>query len=95
MGSQDSVAYVNKSAAVRRQVKAGKLDLTYIPPNMTVNSQEEISRFLTTLWLYDTVLQPAEWLLLYQTDSTHDLLPITPVPAKFCRYDVCQSQRYA
>jgi hypothetical protein len=69
MGSDDSVAHVNKSAAIRRQVKAGKLDLTYIPRNMSVNGQEEISRFLTTLWLYDTVLQPAEWLLVFQTDS--------------------------
>ena len=69
MGSDESVAHVNKSAAIRRQVSAGKLDLTYIPHNLSVNGQEEISRFLTTLWLYDTVLQPAEWLLIYQTDS--------------------------
>ena len=69
MGSQESVAFVNKSAAIRRQVKAGKLDLTYIPHNMSVNGQEEISRFLTTLWLYEIVLTPAEYLLVYQTDS--------------------------
>ncbi|TVY18062.1 hypothetical protein LARI1_G003680 [Lachnellula arida] len=69
MGSIESVDYVNQSSAIRGHVKSGKLDLTYIPENMTTGSQEEISRFLTTLWLYETVLHPAEWLLVFQTDS--------------------------
>ncbi|KAK0711198.1 hypothetical protein B0H67DRAFT_492142 [Lasiosphaeris hirsuta] len=69
MGSLESVEHINKSVAIREQVKAGKLDLTYIPANMTTGSQEEISRFLTNLWLYEVVLQPAEWLLIFQTDS--------------------------
>jgi hypothetical protein len=69
MGSNESVAFVNQSRAIRDAVDKGKLDLTYIPDNMTTGSQEEISRFLTTLWLYETVLQPAEWLLVFQTDS--------------------------
>ncbi|CZT40630.1 uncharacterized protein RSE6_00267 [Rhynchosporium secalis] len=69
MGSLESVEYINSSRAIRNHVQNGKLDLTYIPANMTTGSQEEISRFLTTLWLYETVLQPAEWLLVFQTDS--------------------------
>ncbi|CAL3965923.1 hypothetical protein PZA11_002738 [Diplocarpon coronariae] len=69
MGSLESVEFLNTSRAIRNQVASGKLDLTYIPANMTTGSQEEISRFLTTLWIYDTVLQPAEWLLVFQTDS--------------------------
>lgn len=69
MGSLESVAYLNGSRAIRNHVASGKLDLTYIPANMTTGSQEEISRFLTTLWLYEQVLQPAEWLLVFQTDS--------------------------
>ncbi|KAI9049514.1 hypothetical protein LZ554_006543 [Drepanopeziza brunnea f. sp. 'monogermtubi'] len=69
MGSLESVEILNSSRAIRNQVASGKLDLTYIPANMTTGSQEEISRFLTTLWLYETVLQPAEWLLVFQTDS--------------------------
>merc|ERR1711977_269815 len=69
MGSLESVEYLNTSRAIRNHVASGKLDLTYIPANMTTGSQEEISRFLTTLWLYETVLQPAEWLLVFQTDS--------------------------
>ena len=69
MGSVESVESINGSRAIRDAVASGKLDLTYIPANMTTGSQEEISRFLTTLWLYETVLQPAEWLLVFQTDS--------------------------
>ncbi len=69
MGSVESIKAINESAAIREQVKLGKLDLTFIPSNMSTGSQEEISRFLTTAWLYDTVLKPAEWLLMFQTDS--------------------------
>ncbi|KAK4216091.1 hypothetical protein QBC37DRAFT_280309 [Rhypophila decipiens] len=69
MGSLESVEFINKSVAIREHVAAGKLDLTYIPSNMSTGSQEEISRFLTDLWLYETVLQPAEHLLIFQTDS--------------------------
>jgi hypothetical protein len=69
MGSPESVASINSSYAIRNQVAIGKLDLTYIPSNMTTGSQEEISRFLTNLWIYEVVLQPAEWLLVFQTDS--------------------------
>ncbi|KAK9790387.1 hypothetical protein AB5N19_03956 [Seiridium cardinale] len=69
MGSTESVAHVNRSVAIREQVNNGKLDLTYIPSNMSTIGQEMISRFLTNLWLYEVVLQPAEWLLVFQTDS--------------------------
>ena len=69
MGSAESVAHISTSRAIRDAVTMGKLDLTLIPSNMTTGSQEEISQFLTTLWLYETVLQPAEWLLVFQTDS--------------------------
>lgn len=69
MGSIESVAFVNKSHAIQDQVRIGKLDLMYIPSNMSTAGQEMISRFLTNLWLYEQVLYPAEWLLVYQTDS--------------------------
>lgn len=69
MGSLDSVALLNSSSAVQHQVATGKLDLTYIPANMSTGGQEMISRFLTNPWIYETVLRPAEWLLVFQTDS--------------------------
>ncbi|RYP06418.1 hypothetical protein DL764_003154 [Monosporascus ibericus] len=69
MGSTESVEHINQSVAIRQQVSAGKLDLTYIPSNVSTAGQEMISRFLTDLWLYETALRPAEWLLVFQTDS--------------------------
>jgi len=69
MGSDASVAHVNNSIAVQNQVNIGKMDLTYIPTNMSVAGQEQISTFLTNLWVYDTLLAPAEWLLVFQSDS--------------------------
>lgn len=69
MGSRASVAHVNKSAAIREQVRLGKLDLGLSPSNLSTAGQEMISRFFTTLWLYEKVLQPAEVLLVFQSDS--------------------------
>lgn len=69
MGSAESVASVNGSHAVRAQVASGKLDLARIPANASTGGQELISRFLTSRWLYETALRPAEWLLVFQTDS--------------------------
>ncbi|KAI9746432.1 MAG: hypothetical protein M1818_000145 [Claussenomyces sp. TS43310] len=69
MGSIESVQSINQSLAIRNMVDIGKLDLTYIPSNMSTAGQEQISRFLTNLWIYETVLAPAEWLLMFQTDS--------------------------
>lgn len=69
MGSEESLAYINSSKAIQYQVSIGKLDLTHIPKNMSVAGQEQISQFLTTLWVYETLLHPAENLLVFQTDS--------------------------
>ncbi|KAI4201609.1 MAG: hypothetical protein LQ350_003088 [Teloschistes chrysophthalmus] len=69
MGSEESLAYINSSKAIQYQVSIGRLDLTHIPKNMSVAGQEQISQFLTTLWVYETLLHPAENLLVFQTDS--------------------------
>ena len=76
MGSEESVAHLNRSAAIRRRVGIGKLDLTYIPSNMSVSGHEQISQFLTNYWIYETVLQPAEFLLVFQTDSKQKSLKL-------------------
>ncbi|KAM5351242.1 hypothetical protein ACJ41O_003965 [Fusarium nematophilum] len=69
MGSPSSLAAINSSFAIRQQAIGGKLELGLIPTNMSTQGQEMISRFLTNPWLYETALQPAEWLLVFQTDS--------------------------
>lgn len=60
---------INQSTAIQHKQNIGKLDLTLIPPNMSTSGREEVSRFFTTLWLYETVLAPAKHLLIFQTDS--------------------------
>lgn len=75
MGSETSVRFINESKAIQHQVEIGKLRLTYIPENLTTNGQEEINQFFTTLWVYEELMKPAEWVLVFQTDSKQiDLL---------------------
>ncbi|KAI8678845.1 DUF5672 domain-containing protein [Fusarium keratoplasticum] len=69
MGSHASIATINTSFAIRQRVMEGKLTLAPVPANMSVQGQEMVSRFFTNLWLYEKVLHPAEWLLVFQTDS--------------------------
>lgn len=69
MGSGESVTSINRSASIRHHVRSGKLQLQHIPENMNTSGTEMISRFLTSRWLYETALWPAEWLLVFQTDS--------------------------
>ncbi|RDA94381.1 hypothetical protein CP533_3812 [Ophiocordyceps camponoti-saundersi (nom. inval.)] len=69
LGSQASLSKMNASAAVRQRARQGKLRLEPIPDNMSVSGEEMISRFLTSSWLYEEAIAPAEWLLVFQTDS--------------------------
>jgi hypothetical protein len=69
LGSVASIDIMENSAAIRRQVAIGKLDLKLLPSNVSIGGQEDISRFFTELWVYQHLFWPAEWLLVYQTDS--------------------------
>lgn len=69
LASDASVDIMENSAAIRRQVAIGKLDLKLLPTNISIGGQEDISRFFTELWVYQHLFWPAEWLLVYQTDS--------------------------
>lgn len=90
MGSVESVQKINNSAAIRRHVHDGKLDLTYIPTNMSVGGQEQISHFLTDLWVNEQLLQPAEWLLVFQSDSMY-ATPVSHFGSRFARYFLFES----
>ncbi|KAF3929288.1 hypothetical protein AA313_de0207466 [Arthrobotrys entomopaga] len=68
MGSNESIAHINKSAPIREYTKNGKLTTRLVPQNMSVNNQEELSRTMTNAWFYSQLL-PAEWLFIFQTDS--------------------------
>jgi hypothetical protein len=73
MGSNGSVEYMKQSAALKHKIKSGKLELTYIPPNVTLESKADLNTLFTSLWLYETLLYPAEWVLVYQADSRASL----------------------
>ncbi|EPS40722.1 hypothetical protein H072_5411 [Dactylellina haptotyla CBS 200.50] len=68
MGSNESIAHINKSAPIREYERNGKLTMKLLPENMTVGSQEELSKTMTNAWFYSQLL-PAEWLFIFQTDS--------------------------
>ncbi|UNI13995.1 hypothetical protein JDV02_000679 [Purpureocillium takamizusanense] len=69
LGSAASLAALNASAAARAHARTGRLSLQPIPANMSTAGQEMVSRFLTSRWLYEVAVAPAEWLLVFQTDS--------------------------
>ncbi|KAL3428418.1 hypothetical protein PVAG01_01927 [Phlyctema vagabunda] len=69
IGSPASIAALTHAPAVQRQVASSKVGITAIPANTSIASQELISRFMTSLWLWDEVLAPADAVLVFQTDS--------------------------
>ena len=71
LGSEESVEHILNSAAIKRHVESGKLYWTLIPDHISVAGQELISQFFTNPWVYENLLFPAEWLLVYQTDSEY------------------------
>jgi hypothetical protein len=69
VGSQEAFSIVKLSSSMTRHIKSGKLVLTELPDFYPVNDSEALSQTLTNLTFYSEFLQPAEWLLLFQTDS--------------------------
>lgn len=69
VGTTDAFFSVKRSASLSRHIKSGKLILTEIPDSYPVNSSETLSATLTNLTFYSEFLSPAEWLLMFQSDS--------------------------
>ena len=69
IGSEASLELMNASLPVQLHQRNGKLDLQLLPENVTLLTQEDISRLMTDLWFYETQIGKAEWLLVFQTDS--------------------------
>jgi hypothetical protein len=93
LGSDSSIEIMENSAAIRRQVAIGKLDLKLLPSNVSITGQEDISGFFTELWVYQHLFWPAEWLLVYQTDSKSEEQK-TSKKANVDRHDVRKQQRH-
>jgi hypothetical protein len=69
VGSQEAFSIVKLSYSMARHIKSGKLVLTELPDFYPVHDSEALSQTLTNLTFYSEFLKPAEWVLLFQTDS--------------------------
>ncbi len=69
VGSTEAFSVVQESFSLSRYIKSGKLNLTEIPDSYPVSNNEDLSATLTNLTFYSEFLAPAEWLLVFQTDS--------------------------
>jgi len=69
VGSNATLSLVSSTNGLLPHIQTGKLVLTELPSKYPIASQEETSATFTTLSFYQEFLAPAEWLLVYQTDS--------------------------
>ncbi|KAF3923046.1 hypothetical protein ABW20_dc0104886 [Dactylellina cionopaga] len=68
-GSKISIDHLNHSLPIQMWERLGKLTMELVPSNLTLHGQQELSKTFTNLWFYETFLAPAEYLLVFQTDS--------------------------
>ncbi|EWC47200.1 hypothetical protein DRE_03319 [Drechslerella stenobrocha 248] len=68
-GSKESINHLNHSLPIQMWERLGKLTMELVPSNLTLHGQQELSKTFTNLWFYETLLAPAEYLLVFQTDS--------------------------
>ncbi|KAM3068460.1 hypothetical protein ACMFMG_009601 [Clarireedia jacksonii] len=68
VGSPEANALIS-SSSLSYHIKTGKLVVDELPPKYDIKSQESISTTLTDLSFYKEFLAPAEWLLMFQSDS--------------------------
>lgn len=69
VGTKDSFGPVLKSRALKQHIKSTKLQLVDLPDHYPMTDQEKVSQTLTNITFYRDFLAPAEWLLVFQTDS--------------------------
>jgi hypothetical protein len=69
VGTPESFSVVEKARSLQQHIASRKLELQYLPSYWPMNSSETVSQTLTNLTFYADFLAPAEWLLMFQTDS--------------------------
>ncbi|QSZ32112.1 hypothetical protein DSL72_001681 [Monilinia vaccinii-corymbosi] len=69
VGSPEAISFISSSSCLSAHVKSGKLRTTELPAKYKIDSQEAISATLTDHTFYKDFLAPAEWLLVFQSDS--------------------------
>ena len=65
--SQDNHESLVTSTALRAHIESGKLNITLLPEELTLETSEDLSRFLTRRWFWDQFT--AEYALFFQADS--------------------------
>ncbi|RAL66806.1 hypothetical protein DID88_007589 [Monilinia fructigena] len=69
VGSPEANSLISSSSSLSAHVKSGKLLITSLPAKYNITSQETISATLTDPTFYKDFLAPAEWVLMFQSDS--------------------------
>lgn len=69
VGSPEANSLISSSSSLSAYVNAGKLLITSLPAKYNITSQETISATLTDPTFYKDFLAPAEWVLMFQSDS--------------------------
>ena len=69
VGTNESFAPVLKSKALGYHIASHKLQLVNLPPYYPMTNQETVSQTLTNITFYRDFMAPAEWILMFQTDS--------------------------
>ncbi|GAM88639.1 hypothetical protein ANO11243_066730 [Dothideomycetidae sp. 11243] len=71
MGSQDSIDMIKDSPLCQRYIEDKKLFVDLIPYQLApdISHYNTISTLLTSAWLYEEWLWPAEWVFVFQLDS--------------------------
>ncbi|KAI9642343.1 hypothetical protein NHQ30_009146 [Ciborinia camelliae] len=69
VGSSEANSLISSSKSLSAHIKTGKLVITELPKKYAITSQETISMTLTDPTFYKDFLAPAEWLLMFQSDS--------------------------
>ncbi|KAL8915227.1 MAG: hypothetical protein Q9171_000346 [Xanthocarpia ochracea] len=69
MGSKESLERVRKSLPIKDYEKSKKLVLKEVPAGFDASNNEGMHRMLTHMRFYEEVVDPAEWFLLFRSDT--------------------------
>lgn len=69
VGTNESFAPILSSRTLGYHIKSTKLQLVNLPGHYPMTSQETVSQTLTNITFYRDFMAPAEWILMFQTDS--------------------------
>ena len=69
LGSDESVKQLNASLPVQMHQSSGKLDVRVTPKEFPATSPQAFNEMFTSPRFYDEVVYPAEWLLVFHSDS--------------------------